>query len=95
MQTPLQQILYKCEIPTRSYSGRGMYGESCLAFYGDVAIGEVFARILEKIGSTNIPSGEIAKEISHLRMDSLGRGNIYYFPGIPFDPEGPQPEDID
>lgn len=97
MQTPLQQILYKCEIPTRSYSGMGMYGESCLAFTPDESIGEVFARVLEKAvanpGLYNI--GELARSLSYMKQDSLGRGTIYYFPGVPFDVEGPQLDDVD
>lgn len=97
MQTPLQQILFECEIPTRSYSGRGMYGESCLAFTPDESIGEVFARVLEKAvanpGLYNI--SQLARSLSYMKQDSLGRGTIYYFPGVPFDVEGAQPEDSD
>lgn len=95
MQTPLQSILLACDIPTRSYSGRGMFGASWLAFTTDDSIGEVFAQILEKVSQGGYSVGDIAREISYLRMDSLGRGTIYYFPGVPFDSEGAQPEDID
>jgi len=97
MQTPLQQILYKCEIPTRSYSGRGMYGESCLAFVAEEPIGEVFARVLERVAAKphvyNV--GELARSFSYMKQDSMGRDQIYYFPGVPFDVEGPQLDDVD
>lgn len=98
MQTSLQKILYKCEIPTRSYSGRGMYGAGCLAFTLDTifpaSIGEVFARVLERAvanpGVYNV--GELARSLSYMKQDSMGRNQIYYFPGVTFDSEGQQPD---
>ena len=56
------------------YSGRSMYGRTCLGFTTDATayrLGVIMARVL----------GDEADDLSCV-SDSMGMGMIYYFPGL-------------
>lgn len=71
----------------RKYSGRGMYGKTCIGFSGSNPL----STITEAMGSVvedqfNSEDGlewalEFFEMISSMRKDSLGLGEIIYFPG--------------
>lgn len=70
----------------RSYSGRGMYGRECLAV--DVADG-VFALVADLITAARELDDDatfdvLEEALRHARTDSMGRGQVLYFPGIPY-----------
>lgn len=74
----------------RSYSGRGMYGKSCVAIIIDRNKSEFEAGM--EI-ATALASEECRMDLvdillsSRIRQDSMGRDSVVYFPNIPW-PEG-------
>lgn len=69
------------------YSGRGMYGMTCVAFSLETSITplQVFGRILE--WSDRLPAEDREEVIANLialtedaRTDNLGLGTVLYFP---------------
>ncbi|QPO17087.1 hypothetical protein SEA_LILBEANIE_9 [Gordonia phage Lilbeanie] len=72
-----------------SYSGRAMFGRGCLGYTGTYPTQFAFwlAVQIAKVdtGSESPDSYEIANALSEMeepRVDSLGRGTIYYWPEI-------------
>lgn len=69
------------EFTVRSYSGRGMYGTSCIGIVTDdmfmlgCAIGDINQGNIDLYGMPG------------MRQDSMGRSTIYYWPGLVW-PEG-------
>ena len=98
----LQALLDMIGIETRSYSGRAMYGKSCLGVElanSQQSIGAFFASVLtglQEFGLENDKDGleELAKSFRNMRMDQLGRGTIVYFPDIRFNDDGAEDEDF-
>jgi hypothetical protein len=76
------------DFKVRSYSGRGMYGKSCLAIVGDcinpVEIGYLIYEWCES--NAEVLHGEVPSlnHISNMHSDSMGLGTVYYWPRIPF-----------
>jgi hypothetical protein len=67
------------------YSGRGMYGKTCIGFTADdiYAVADVLATVARK----DEQLGECLRK--HVRTDSMGRSRlIVYFPGV----EAPEQE---
>ena len=58
------------------YSGRAMYGETCVGWSGNFSPLELAAALQEWL---EYDAHDWAK---HHRTDSLGLGEIHYFPGI-------------
>lgn len=72
----------------RSYSGRSMYGEECLAVLGDSAIGILLSTIRDFAGSGAFDTSEIVELIDQLtdyRTDQLGMREIIYWPQLKWD----------
>lgn len=71
----------------RSYSGRGMYGAQCLAITVDSMTND--AEFLMTLALDVADSdGDLARTLADgVRSDSLGRGTVYYWPGIEYDAE--------
>lgn len=79
----LQRILESDgEFETRSYSGRGMYGDTCLGVTIDGGIGRMLALIVESADEDNREA--LGETLRSMRTDSMGRGTIVYFPGTPY-----------
>ena len=73
-----------CSVRT-DYSGRGMYGETCLGITGQylttIDVLEVLERAFDDEGK--------ARDFMHrVNTDSMGRGTIFYFPGYSVEPDG-------
>lgn len=88
---PLQKVLIKVQqeegldFEIRSYSGRFMYGEECLAITGDV----VNMLQLGWLIKFHDHKDEVYFEhLERTRTDSMGLGIVLYFPGIRYtDPD--------
>jgi hypothetical protein len=84
---PLQKILEEIvdngemEYEICSYSGRCMYGVTCLAITGDDINAIQLGYLIMKYDLHN----EIYKEdLSNIRQDSMGLGIVLYFPNISY-----------
>lgn len=78
----LQAILESTVDGVRSYSGRGMYGRSCLGVDTD-DLGDLFAAVLEEVeGEEDTQDVQLA--FKSMCTDAMGLGTIVYFPAIPF-----------
>lgn len=82
------------DFKVRSYSGRGMYGKTCLGIDidRDTSLGDVFASILEAIANDESVVNEdglieAAEALRGMRSDNMGLGTIYYFPNVPYSDE--------
>lgn len=95
MKHELQRIIEDGEFNCRSYSGRGMYGKSCLGVEIDLnhdsSLGSLMASIVYL--TTEDCQEEVAEGLKRLRMDSLGLGQIVYFPGIPYSEDEPESDE--
>lgn len=82
--------LLELDYETRPYSGRGMYGKSCLAVALDAGQSpfKVFSDILLNVdehGGIHNDLALVHKALRDARVDDLGLGTILYFPTIPFE----------
>ena len=83
----LQKLLVECrdqmgaDFSIRSYSGRGMYNETCLAICGDnINLADIFYTI----GRMDEEEKICPHELGGMRSDSMGLGMVYYWPRIPY-----------
>ena len=75
-KSEIQRVLEDNGYDTRSYSGRGMFGKSCLG-----CVVEKSTNLLE-VGAA---LGEEGVTIPHnTKMDSMGLGTIVYWPGVAY-----------
>ena len=62
-----------------TYSGRGMYGETCYGFSGDVA--RIIGDVLQDIADMPALIRQFGEMLSVSRRDNMGLGTVLYFPG--------------
>lgn len=75
-------------LPTRSYSGRGMYGSHCLAYTvpGQYLLGSV-AQIMAEAEFNGLDLDDLAETFGTAQWDQMGRSDlVVYFPRL--DAEG-------
>lgn len=83
--TWLLKAMRDAEVCFRSYSGRGMYGRSCLGIETGGFAEDTwapFASILEVIADDPDQVRDFADLMSKTRQDSLGLGVIFYWPSV-------------
>lgn len=81
IQLALEELYGEFDYSIRSYSGRGMYGKSCLAIVGNrINLLELGFLIRDNDYDENIDTGELSK----YQTDDMGLGTVYYWPKIPF-----------
>lgn len=92
MQDLLENAGYDC----RDYSGRGMYGKSCLA----VTLGTsgrhpaLATLIVEVLDNADADDLEVVLEaLGEVEQDNMGHDVVYYFPQIPFAGEEEETEE--
>ncbi len=90
MKHKLQELLEDA-FKVRSYSGRGMYGATCLAVTTDDGLAEVVAHVVLNVDDEN--RHDVARALRRMKTDSMGLGMVVYFPGVPF--EGDDSDDDD
>ncbi len=76
LQKALECLGYEC----RSYSGRFMYGKSCLAFVTD----DIPLSIGFYIGKGEYVNEIDEYDLTRMRQDSMGLSTVYYFPNVPY-----------
>lgn len=86
MKHALQVAFENAGLDIRSYSGRGMYGETCIGFTTDRNLGNAFADLISSLAhsSDSVNMEELADAFRSMQTDSMGLGTIVYFPGIEF-----------
>ena len=82
MKSKLQAILESTVDGVQSYSGRAMYGRSCLGVETN-DVGDLFAAVLEQVEGDD-DTREIQDAFRNMRTDAMGRGTIVYFPNVEF-----------
>jgi hypothetical protein len=95
-QTVLEEAGYLC----RSYSGRGMYGQTCLAVDPGPSIGAFMADVVAFLASS--VDNQMMDDLDENRetvfsvtedafrsmaRDQMGLGTVLYFPGVPYTEE--------
>lgn len=80
VERTFKQILEQAGYTTEAYSGRGMYGKTCLSVDTDKDLHEFFADMLETLGPEE--NGIAARAFRKMRTDNRGRDTVIYFPGI-------------
>lgn len=85
----------------QSYSGRGMYGKVCLGVSCDNAITtllEAISGFVENCGSDQDEMDKVFEFVQLLKnpkTDSLGRGQILYFPNIKWEENDESGDEMD
>lgn len=76
---PLAEVIAEyAEDVHLTYSGRGMYGETCYGFSGDVA--RIIGDLLQDIADMPDLIRQFGEMLSVSRRDNMGLGTVLYFP---------------
>lgn len=78
----LQKVLEENDFEVRSYSGRGMYGKTCLGVDIPHGMGHLMATLILTVDEDD--RDDVACAVETLCTDSMGLGQIVYFPRTPF-----------
>lgn len=62
----------------RDYSGRGMFGKSCLGFVADARPSQIYQWLHEAF-----PKAVASRLMATVAHDNMGHSFVYYWPGIP------------
>jgi hypothetical protein len=85
-------MLEKSDIETRSYSGRNMYGKVCLGVTIDRSgLGSFIASVIENLDMDHVE--DISDAFRGMATDSMGMGQIVYFPSVPYEEGDEDAED--
>lgn len=80
----LQQLIEDMNYETRSYSGRGMFGKTCLGVTVD-NVAQFCLELGHAIGQHNEQNDDDLIELPRqISTDSMGRSAIVYFPYVAF-----------
>jgi hypothetical protein len=87
MKSNLQTIIEDLDYECRSYSGRGMFGSSCLAFEIDdlSQLLQLGYDIAEYASENNL---DVSYSLGKARWDNMGHDYIIYFPGVEYHESG-------
>jgi hypothetical protein len=83
-----QQLLEDNDYKTRSYSGRGMFGEECLAVTVDdipTAIWNIATMLAEFNAEAPTFNQESIPEPKGMRYDNMGRQSVLYWTRVPYE----------
>ena len=80
----LKRFIEDAGYETRSYSGRCMYGKSCIGFVTSDSEFYVGAAIVANI-EDECDRFDLCEVFHHAKVDSMGRDIIIYFPNIPYE----------
>jgi hypothetical protein len=86
----------------RDYSGRGMYGDTCLGYVGSEShlfMHDLAVLIAERDNDGTVTADEIRYELENTigspSTDSMGYDTIYYLPSVAVEPLGDDEDDED
>jgi hypothetical protein len=88
-----QQILEHIGMTPRSYSGRGMYGATCVALVPEGTEFQAVADLIRGIKESFLQSrleetlDQVADVLEKTKVDSMGRGVVLYWPKENFEGE--------
>jgi hypothetical protein len=84
----------------RDYSGRGMYGDTCLGYVGSephLFMHDLAVLLVERDSDGVVTADEIRYEMENTigspSTDSMGLDGIYYFPSVAVEPLGDDEDD--
>lgn len=84
----IQKLLEKsADNKLTTYSGRGMFGQECLAVVTEQSMQYVCADLIKAAGKTLSPQeqDELVEALRSMRQDQLRRDScVFYFPGIKY-----------
>jgi len=87
---------WEFDVEPYSYSGRAMYGKTCLAINAD-SMSDLIGFVQEVTLSTALnnrhPLQEFSKIMNAVRSDQMGLGLVYYWPSVHLVDPTPTPED--
>lgn len=95
----LQKMLVELDYSVRSYSGRAMYGRSCLGVVLDSEndVSKLMSKLILNVEEEE--RSEVAKAVRGFKTDSMGMGIVLYFPEVEYedddDDEDEYPHDED
>lgn len=78
------ELLYDAGYEPVSYSGRGMYGKSCVSVHSDERGTEFLWNLSEAINTDERVTDTPYLQVSSPSSDSLGLGMVYYWPSFPW-----------
>lgn len=88
----LEEIAYEHDLTARDdYSGRGMYGKSCIGVTGD-DIGNVI-RMLFELKDNDEDLAYVLVD-GRIATDSMGLSTIFYWPGVSVEDDGDEDEEV-
>ena len=95
LKEAIERISEDCDITIHEdYSGRFMYGATCLGLSFEGSAGSLFAAFIRELENAESSTVEEAAEMfDDMRSDNLGLGTIYYFPGWKFEESEDEDED--
>ena len=88
----LQELLEDNGVETRSYSGRCMYGRTCLGVDCD-GLEDLLIAVASGVNDDN--REDVVYALRGLRSDSMGMGVIVYFPNVEYDDPDAEDEELD
>lgn len=80
-----QKFLESMGYETRSYSGRNMFGNKCLAIYVD-NVGDLFANIIRNAPNSIPQRVDIINVVRNYHTDNIGMSTVVYFPNTHYIP---------
>lgn len=80
----LKELIETADLETQDYSGRGMYGDVCLAFCTDKSELNAFAQILDETAGDLEKIELLSAAMRDARVDNMGKGIVIYFPSFPY-----------
>jgi len=88
----LKRFIEDAGYETRSYSGRCMYGKSCIGFVIDDSVLYAVASIVGNVEDFE-ERLNLVEVFQHVKTDSMGRGTIVYFPYVPYEEKHEEEEE--
>lgn len=96
----IKEIVEDAGFDPQSYSGRGMYGRKCLSFNldRDENVLDAFLELSEAISlyvedNQEIEFEDVVSEFKGAKTDSMGLGEVVYFPNIEWENDGEELEE--
>src|ERR1019366_838709 len=97
MKTVFQGLIEEAGYETRSYSGRGMYGKTCLGVDLEGGnLGRLLGDLVEMTATSDAPGDAVeivAEGLRSMQTDSMGRGMIVYFEEVAYTDESAEGAD--
>ena len=92
----LQKLIFSAGFEPQSYNGRGMYGKTCLGFVtrGDNYMSQLIITAREWDNADEAWDALEEAFQAGPRTDNMGYDTIVYFPGIPFEDEDTEDDEV-